>query len=80
MSLGTLSLFVGSVFVTQTYPILRESVGIGNTFIFYGLVMLPASFFVKKMLPETKGKSLEDIERYWKEKEKKKKFELHKVD
>jgi SP family arabinose:H+ symporter-like MFS transporter len=73
MSLGTLSLFMGSVFVTQTYPILRESVGIGNTFIFYGLVMLPASFFVKKVLPETKGKSLEDIERYWRERGKKKK-------
>ncbi len=69
MSLGTLSLFMGSVFVTQTYPILRESIGIGNTFILYALVMLPASFFVKKILPETKGKSLEDIERYWKKKE-----------
>jgi SP family arabinose:H+ symporter-like MFS transporter len=80
MSLGTLSLFVGSVFVTQTYPILRESVGIGNTFIFYGLVMLPASFFVKKMLPETKGKSLEDIERHWSQKEEKKKVEMFKLD
>ena len=69
MSLATLSLFIGSVFVTQTYPVLRESTGIGNTFILYGLVMLPAAFFVKKMLPETKGKSLEDIERYWKKKE-----------
>ena len=69
MSLATLSLFIGSVFVTQTYPVLRESTGIGNTFILYGLVMLPAAFFVKKMLPETKGKSLEDIERYWKKNE-----------
>jgi SP family arabinose:H+ symporter-like MFS transporter len=74
MSLGTLSLFMGSVFVTQTYPILRESVGIGSTFILYGLMMLPASFFVKKMLPETKGKSLEDIERFWNRKETKIKF------
>lgn len=68
MSLGTLSLFMGSVFVTQTYPIFRESLGIGNTFILYGVAMLPASFFVKKILPETKGKSLEDIERYWNQK------------
>jgi len=69
MSLGTLSLFMGSVFVTQTYPILRESIGIGYTFMLYALVMLPAAYFVKKMLPETKGKSLEDIERYWKKEE-----------
>ena len=80
MSLGTLSLFMGSVFVTQTYPILRESVGIGSTFIFYGLVMLPAAFFVKKILPETKGKSLEDIERFWNQKEKKQRFEVFKVE
>ena len=68
MSLGTLSLFVGSTFVTQTYPILRESLGIGVTFFLYGLVMLPAAFFASKMVPETKGKSLEDIERYWEDK------------
>jgi SP family arabinose:H+ symporter-like MFS transporter len=80
MSLGTLSLFMGSVFVTQTYPILRESVGIGNTFIFYGLVMLPAALFVIKILPETKGKSLEDIERFWNQKETKKRFEVFKVE
>ena len=65
MSLGTLSLFLGSTFVTQTYPLFRESIGIGNTFILYGIAMIPACFFVKKVLPETKGKSLEDIERYW---------------
>lgn len=67
MSLGTLSLFMGSMFVTQTYPILRESIGIGNVFILYGLIMLPAAFFVKRLVPETKGKSLEQIEHYWKE-------------
>jgi sugar porter (SP) family MFS transporter len=68
MSLGTLSLFVGSSFVTQTYPVLRESAGIGNTFILYGLLMVPAAFFVKKVLPETRGKTLEEIGRFWKTK------------
>nr|WP_121270905.1 sugar porter family MFS transporter [Pedobacter schmidteae] len=68
MSLGTLSLFLGSTFVTQTYPILRESLGIGMTFILYGVALLPAALIVKKLVPETKGKSLEDIERYWEEK------------
>jgi len=68
MSLGTLALFLGSTFVTQTYPILRESLGIGITFMLYGLALLPAAVIVKKLVPETKGKSLEDIERYWEEK------------
>lgn len=65
MSLGTLSLFLGSTFVTQTYPLLRESIGIGNVFILYGLVMLPAAWFVGRLVPETKGKSLEQIEQHW---------------
>jgi len=65
MSLGTLCLFLGSTFVTQTYPLFRESIGIGLTFILYGAVMLPAAWFVKKMVPETKGKTLEEIERHW---------------
>lgn len=67
MSLATLSLFLGSTFVTQTYPLLRESIGIGMTFILYGVVMIPAAVFVMKMIPETKGHSLEEIERHWNE-------------
>ena len=65
MSLATLSLFIGSSIVTQTYPIFRESLGIGTTFIFYAFMMLPGAWFVKKMIPETKGKTLEEIEHHW---------------
>jgi SP family arabinose:H+ symporter-like MFS transporter len=68
MSLATLSLFLGSTFVTQTYPLLRESIGIGFTFMLYGLVMIPSIFFVKKYIPETKGRTLEEIEKSWGEK------------
>jgi sugar porter (SP) family MFS transporter len=68
MSLGTLSLFLGSTFVTQTYPVLRDSAGLAATFIGYGLLMVPAAFFVSKWVPETKGKTLEEIEGYWKQK------------
>jgi SP family arabinose:H+ symporter-like MFS transporter len=68
MSFATLSLFTGSTLVTQTYPLLRESIGIGLTFTLYGIVMIPATFFVMKFIPETKGKTLEEIENSWKEK------------
>jgi sugar porter (SP) family MFS transporter len=67
MSLATLSLFLGSTFVTQTYPLLRESIGIGMTFLLYGLFMIPSTYFVIKLIPETKGKTLEEIEKNWKE-------------
>lgn len=66
MSLGTLSLFVGSAIVTQTYPLLRDFMGIGATFILYGLIMVPTAFFVKRFVPETKGRALEAIEDHWK--------------
>lgn len=65
MSMATLILFVGSAFVTQTYPILRESIGIGFAFMLYALAMLPGAWFVFKFIPETKGKTLEEIEHYW---------------
>ncbi|HEX5552688.1 MAG TPA: sugar porter family MFS transporter [Chitinophagaceae bacterium] len=73
MSLGTLSLFLGSVFVTQTYPVLRDLAGMGTTFILYALLMLPAAFFVYRMVPETKGRTLEDIGQFWKKKKRKEK-------
>lgn len=68
MSLATLSLFLGSTMVTQTFPLLRESIGIGMTFLIYGLVMIPSTFFVLKFIPETQGRTLEEIDHYWKEK------------
>ncbi len=65
MSLATLILFVGSAFVTQTYPIMRESIGIGFAFMLYAAAMIPAAWFVYRFIPETKGKTLEEIEHYW---------------
>ena len=65
MSLGTLSLFVGSTFVTQTFPVLRGNLGLGSTFFLYAAVMIPTVYFVFRLVPETKGKSLEEIEKSW---------------
>ncbi len=67
MSIATLSLFFGSTFVTQTYPVLRDAIGIGPTFMLYGLIMIPSVLFVIKYIPETKGKTLEEIEQTWKQ-------------
>jgi SP family arabinose:H+ symporter-like MFS transporter len=71
MSIATLSLFLGSTFVTQTYPLLREAVGVGVTFVLYSLAMVPAILFVSRKVPETKARTLEEIERHWAKEEKK---------
>ena len=65
MSISTLTLFVGSSVVTQTFPLLREGIGIGNTFFIYGLMMIPAVIFTYFVIPETKGKTLEEIQKGW---------------
>jgi hypothetical protein len=33
----------------------------------YGIVMIPSILFVMKFIPETKGRTLEQIEQHWKE-------------
>ncbi|GAB3656537.1 sugar porter family MFS transporter [Echinicola sediminis] len=65
MAVGTTSLFVGSTLVTQTFPALRAWAGIEWTFWLYGLLMIPTAIFVWKFIPETKNKTLEEIEASW---------------
>lgn len=65
MAIGTFCLFVGSTLVTQTFPMLRGWLGIGPTFWVYAAVMLPGLYFVWKVVPETKNKTLEEIEKMW---------------
>lgn len=62
MSVATVSLWLACFLLTYTFPFLNESLGASGTFWLYGIICLGGFFFVKKMLPETKGKSLEEIE------------------
>ena len=48
--------------VSQTFPIMLDSWGAGPVFLGYAFVGVLAFFFVKAMVPETKGRSLEEIE------------------
>ena len=47
-----------------------ESFGHFFVYALYGTICVVAAWFVSKMVPETKGKSLEDITRLWEKKEK----------
>ncbi|WP_332631347.1 sugar porter family MFS transporter [Halalkalibacter flavus] len=49
---------------SSTFPPLNEVLGTG-TFLIYGLISAFAFFFVLKFVPETKNKSLEEIEEVW---------------
>ena len=50
---------------TKMFPSVRSSIGINGTFWLFGSVSLLASVFLYLMLPETKGKSLSEIEDYF---------------
>ncbi len=65
MSVATFALWVAVYVVTQMFPILLESAGPAVTFWIFGGMSLLAFFFVWSQVPETKGKTLEEIEREW---------------
>lgn len=48
--------------VSQTFPILLDSIGAGVTFLGYAVIGILAFFFVRAQVTETKGRSLEQIE------------------
>lgn len=62
MAVSTFSLWTACFILTYTFPLLNNTLGAYGTFWLYGIICLIGFFFVKKMLPETKGKSLERIE------------------
>ncbi|RIP34858.1 sugar porter family MFS transporter [Staphylococcus gallinarum] len=52
--------------VSLLFPILLGHLGLASTFTIFVVLNLVAVYFVKKFLPETKDKSLEEIEEYFK--------------
>lgn len=62
MSIATFSLWIASFILTFTFPILNDALGASGTFWVYSIICIAGFFFIKKKLPETKGKSLEEIE------------------
>jgi len=62
MSIGTFALWSANAVVGQLFPWMLENIGPAETFWTFAGICLPAFFFVWKVLPETKGKTLEEIE------------------
>jgi SP family sugar porter-like MFS transporter len=62
MAVATVSLWLASFLLAYTFPLLNDSLGASGTFWLYGLISVGGFVFIFKKLPETKGKSLEEIE------------------
>ena len=74
MSVAVASQWVSNFLVSWTFPMLDKNETLtamfnhGFSYWIYGLMGVLAALFIWKMVPETTGKSLEEMEEYWKEK------------
>ena len=57
--------WAANYFISSTYPAMMEFSS-GMTYCFYGAMSVLSAIFVWKMVPETKGKTLEEMEKLWK--------------
>ena len=62
MALSTLFLWIACFVLTYTFPILNDWLQAAGTFWLYGIICLLGAVFIYRFLPETKGKTLEEIE------------------
>lgn len=65
MSVAIFFLWLSVYIVSQTFPMLLESIGSAFTFWIYMIMSVIAFLFVWNFIPETKGKTLEEIEQLW---------------
>ena len=63
MAIATTALWVACFVLTYTFPILNKLLNASGTFWLYAFISLSGFLFILKKLPETKGKSLEEIEK-----------------
>ena len=63
MAVCTAALWIASFTVTYTFPFLNKGLGTGGTFLLYAVICLCGFIFTLRKIPETKGKSLEQLEK-----------------
>lgn len=67
MGVAIFFLWLSVYIVSQTFPMLLKTIGSAYTFWIYMVMSVLAFLFIWRMVPETKGKSLEEIQDMWKE-------------
>lgn len=65
MSIATVFLWCGTLLVTLTFLLLVRVLTAPGAFLLYAVVCVAALLFVGLVVPETKGRSLEEIEHWW---------------
>lgn len=65
MAMATVVLWLSDFAVTLTFPVISDRLNESAAFWLYALMCFIDFFFILTVLPETKGKTLEEIERRW---------------
>jgi sugar porter (SP) family MFS transporter len=63
MAVAVSSLWLACFLLTYTFPMMNAALGSAGTFWVYAAICVAGFIFIKLKLPETKGKTLEQIER-----------------
>jgi MFS transporter, SP family, xylose:H+ symportor len=65
VAIAVVAQWASNYFISSTYPSMME-LSSGATYCFYGAMSLLSAIFVWRLVPETKGKTLEEMEKLWK--------------
>ena len=65
MSIAGLALWIGTYLIGQLTPWLLSTLTPAGTFLLFAGMCVPYIYIMYRHVPETTGRSLEDIERYW---------------
>jgi sugar porter (SP) family MFS transporter len=65
VAITSLTVWASDAIVNQLFPMVRDSWGKDMTFYVFAAILVPQFYFVWKLMPETKGRTLEEIEKSW---------------
>ena len=65
MSIAGLALWIGTYLIGQLTPWMLENISPAGTFILFAFMCIPYLIIVWRLIPETAGKTLEEIEKFW---------------
>jgi len=74
MSIAVAAQWLANLIVSWTFPMLNDNIALtarfnhGFAYWIYGIMGILSALFIWKVVPETKGKTLEEIEKIWKKK------------
>ena len=65
LSTATIALWLGTALVGQVTPWLLDAIAPAGTFLLFAVCTIPTIWLAWRVIPETRGRSLEEIERGW---------------